>query len=49
MSTSLKQLEEILGVMLVQRGSRFQGFTPEDERTLGWARPTSDVGQSRPN
>src|SRR6185437_7204506 len=27
MSTSLKQLEEILGVMLVQRGSRFQGFT----------------------
>ncbi len=24
MSTSLKQLEEILGVMLVQRGSRFQ-------------------------
>jgi len=33
MSTSLKQLEEILGVMLVQRGSRFQGFTPEGERT----------------
>jgi hypothetical protein len=24
MSTSLKQLEEILGVMLVQRGSRFR-------------------------
>jgi DNA-binding transcriptional LysR family regulator len=38
MSTSLKQLEEILGVMLVQRGSRFQGFTPEGERTLDWAR-----------
>src|SRR5258708_23358538 len=33
MSTSLKQLEEILGVMLVQRGSRFQGFTPAGERT----------------
>ena len=31
MSTSLKQLEEILGVMLVQRGSRFQGFTPEGD------------------
>jgi DNA-binding transcriptional LysR family regulator len=31
MSTGLKQLEEILGVMLVQRGSRFQGFTPEGE------------------
>uniref|UniRef100_Q07HL4 Transcriptional regulator, LysR family n=1 Tax=Rhodopseudomonas palustris (strain BisA53) TaxID=316055 RepID=Q07HL4_RHOP5 len=38
MSTSLKQLEEILGVMLVQRGSRFQGFTPEGERALDWAR-----------
>ena len=38
MSTSLKQLEDILGVMLVQRGSRFQGFTPEGERTLDWAR-----------
>jgi DNA-binding transcriptional LysR family regulator len=38
MSTSLKQLEEILGVMLVQRGSRFVGFTPEGERTLEWAR-----------
>ncbi len=38
MSNSLKQLEEILGVMLVQRGSRFVGFTPEGERTLDWAR-----------
>lgn len=38
MSTSLKQLEEILGVMLVQRGSRFVAFTPEGERTLDWAR-----------
>src|SRR4051794_36293017 len=38
MSTSIKQLEEILGVMLVQRGSRFVGFTPEGERTLDWAR-----------
>jgi DNA-binding transcriptional LysR family regulator len=38
MSTSLKQLEEFLGVMLVQRGSRFVGFTPEGERTLDWAR-----------
>ena len=38
MSASIKQLEEILGVMLVQRGSRFQGFTPEGERVLDWAR-----------
>src|SRR5258708_19417806 len=45
MSTSLKQLEEILGVMLVQRGSRFQGFTPEGERALDWARRI--VGDAR--
>src|SRR3984893_12157750 len=45
MSTSLKQLEEALGVMLVQRGSRFQGFTPEGERTLDWARRI--VGDAR--
>src|SRR5271165_5640100 len=45
MSTSIKQLEEILGVMLVQRGSRFQGFTPEGERVLDWARRI--VGDSR--
>lgn len=45
MSTSLKQLEDILGVMLVQRGSRFQGFTPEGERTLEWARRI--VGDAR--
>jgi DNA-binding transcriptional LysR family regulator len=38
MSISIKQLEELLGVMLVQRGSRFLGFTPEGERTLDWAR-----------
>jgi DNA-binding transcriptional LysR family regulator len=31
-------LEEMLGVLLVQRGSRFIGFTPEGERTLDWAR-----------
>lgn len=45
MSTSIKQLEEILGVMLVQRGSRFLGFTPEGERTLEWARRI--VGDTR--
>jgi DNA-binding transcriptional LysR family regulator len=45
MSTSIKQLEELLGVMLVQRGSRFQGFTPEGERVLDWARRI--VGDAR--
>lgn len=45
MSTNLKQLEEILGVMLVERGSRFVGFTPEGERALDWARRI--VGDAR--
>jgi DNA-binding transcriptional LysR family regulator len=38
LSAGIKQLEEQLGVLLVQRGSRFIGFTPEGERTLDWAR-----------
>jgi DNA-binding transcriptional LysR family regulator len=37
-SAGIKQLEDQLGVLLVQRGSRFQGFTPEGERVLDWAR-----------
>jgi DNA-binding transcriptional LysR family regulator len=45
MSAAIKQLEEVLGVMLVQRGSRFQGFTPEGERVLDWARRI--VGDAR--
>jgi DNA-binding transcriptional LysR family regulator len=28
----------MFGVLLVERGSRFQGFTPEGERVLEWAR-----------
>lgn len=38
LSLGLKQLEETLGVLLVQRGSRFIGLTAEGERTLEWAR-----------
>src|SRR5579875_3336975 len=38
LSAGLKQLEETLGVLLVNRGSRFQGFTPEGGRVLEWAR-----------
>src|SRR5215475_8025671 len=37
-SAAIKQLEDLLGVMLVQRTSRFLGFTPEGERVLEWAR-----------
>ena len=38
LSAGIKQLEETLGVRLVDRGSRFQGFTAEGERVLDWAR-----------
>jgi len=38
LSAGVKQLEEQMGVLLVVRGSRFQGFTPEGQRVLEWAR-----------
>ena len=38
LSAAVKQLEDQLGVMLVRRGSRFQGLTPEGKRVLEWAR-----------
>jgi DNA-binding transcriptional LysR family regulator len=38
LSAAIKQLEDQLGVMLVQRGSRYQGLTPEGQRVLEWAR-----------
>jgi DNA-binding transcriptional LysR family regulator len=44
-SAGIKQLEDTLGVLLVQRGSRFHSFTPEGERILEWARRI--VGDSR--
>ena len=44
-SAGIKQLEDTMGVLLVQRGSRFQGFTPEGERVLDWARRI--VGDTR--
>ena len=45
LSAGVKQLEESFGVLLVNRGSRFQGFTPEGERVLDWARRI--VGDTR--
>jgi DNA-binding transcriptional LysR family regulator len=45
LSAALKQLEEQMGVLLVNRGSRFKGFTPEGERVLDWARRI--VGDTR--
>lgn len=37
LSSAIKQLESSLGIMLVKRGSRFGGLTPEGELVLGWA------------
>lgn len=45
LSAGIKQLEETLGALLVQRGSRFHGFTAEGQRALDWARRI--VGDSR--
>ncbi|MBB4301336.1 DNA-binding transcriptional LysR family regulator [Rhodobium orientis] len=45
LSAGIRQLEEQLGVKLVQRGSRFGGLTPEGQRALVWARQI--VGDSR--
>src|SRR3954465_2675797 len=45
LSAGVKQLEEHMGVLLVNRGSRFQSFTAEGERVLEWARRI--VGDTR--
>jgi DNA-binding transcriptional LysR family regulator len=45
LSAGIKQLEESLGVLLVERGSRFRGFTEAGERTLDYARRI--VGDTR--
>lgn len=37
-SAGIKQLEDSLGVALVNRSSRFHGLTPEGERALEWAK-----------
>jgi DNA-binding transcriptional LysR family regulator len=45
LSAGVKQLEGQMGVLLVNRGSRFQSFTPEGQRVLDWARRI--VGDAR--
>lgn len=45
LSSALKSLEDQLGVVIVERGSRFRGFTAEGVRVLEWARKL--VGDSR--
>lgn len=40
LSAALRQLEHELGITIIQRDHHFQGFTPEGERVLAWARHT---------
>jgi DNA-binding transcriptional LysR family regulator len=42
LSAAIRQLENELGVMLVNRGSRYKGLTPEGQRVLEWARRIVD-------
>jgi DNA-binding transcriptional LysR family regulator len=40
LSSGIRSLEKELGVVIVQRGRRFLGFTSEGERVLAWAQQT---------
>jgi DNA-binding transcriptional LysR family regulator len=40
LSSGIRSLEKELGIMIVQRGRRFMGFTAEGERVLVWAQQT---------
>ncbi|HQT64883.1 MAG: LysR family transcriptional regulator [Acidocella sp. 20-57-95] len=47
-SAGIRALEDAMGMPLVNRSSRFQGFTPEGEAMLEWARRiTGDVHAMR--
>ena len=38
LSSALQQLESELDVPIILRHQRYQGFTPEGERVVGWAK-----------
>ncbi|MCW5260859.1 LysR family transcriptional regulator [Verminephrobacter eiseniae] len=38
LSGAIRSIEQELGIVIVQRGRRFQGFTRDGERVLAWAR-----------
>jgi DNA-binding transcriptional LysR family regulator len=40
LSSGIRNLEKELGIVIVQRGRRFVGFTSEGERVLDWAQQT---------
>jgi DNA-binding transcriptional LysR family regulator len=42
LSGRIRQLEQELGVPIVERGQRFHGFTPDGERVLKWAQAILD-------
>jgi DNA-binding transcriptional LysR family regulator len=42
LSGRIRQLEQELGVPIVERGQRFHGLTPEGERVLKWAHAILD-------
>jgi len=42
LSGRIRQLEQELGVPIVERGQRFHGLTAEGERVLAWAKPILD-------
>ncbi len=46
LSGRIRQLEQELGVPLLERGQRFFGLTPEGERVLKWAHTILDNWQS---
>jgi len=46
LSGRIRQLEQELGVPIIERGQRYHGLTPEGERVLAWARTILDNWQS---
>ena len=46
LSGRIRQLEQELGVPIVERGQRFHGLTPEGERVLKWAHTILDNWQA---
>ncbi|CAD6880324.1 Transcriptional regulator Veis_4918, LysR family [Methylomonas albis] len=46
LSTAILHLEEELGITIIKRGQRFQGFTEEGERILQWAQVLANNWES---
>jgi DNA-binding transcriptional LysR family regulator len=38
LSGAIRSIEKELGIVIIQRGRRFEGFTKDGERVLAWAR-----------